>query len=108
MAGSNDSANSDAEGTGVVCIWNGKEVGVRYRLDSVPDEFPDDRGGAAESSPDTGRFAGTLTTVTRYRLLLSPAILSLESGRNLEITIHQKNGLTDEYRFVTSAHWPVG
>ena len=104
MANSEDSTKSIFDRTGVVCDWFGKEIGVSYRLTSVPDGFTDNISDADQSILEDGRFTGTMTIVSAmHRLLLCPVVLSLQSGRNLEITVNHMNGLTDEYGFITTA-----
>ena len=108
MANSEDSTKSIFDRTGVVCDWFGKEIGVSYRLTLVPDGFTDDISDADQSTLEDGRFTGTMATISTVRTLsLCPVVLSLQSGRNLEITVNHMNRLTDEYGFITTAHTPL-
>ena len=106
---SDEPSTTAVEEDGIVCDWFGNEIGIRYRLTSVPKNYPDDIGDGETNDPDAGRFTGKISQIRpRGSLSLSPSILSLEDGRNLEITINHFDGLTREYEFITTEHRAVG
>ena len=81
MANSEDSTKSIFDRTGVVCDWFGKEIGVSYRLTSVPDGFTDDISDADQSTLEDGRFTGTMATVSTVPTLLLCPLKAF--GKNL-------------------------
>ncbi len=60
---SDEPSTTTVEEHGVVCDWFGNEIGVRYRLTSVPKNYPDDIGDGETNDPDAGRFTGKISQI---------------------------------------------